>query len=47
MVTLTIIFIILFVPPARRILLRMLSALFGALGLMAFVTRNSSSPRKQ
>lgn len=46
MISLIILLIVLFVPATRRILLRMLSTVFGALGLVFLVSRNPPSRRK-
>jgi len=46
MVTLTIILLLLFVPPARGLLVRLFSIILGALGIVAFVARDSSSRRR-
>lgn len=47
MITLTIILTLIFVPPARRIALHILSSLFGALGIVFLVSRDSSHTRRQ
>lgn len=46
MVTLGIVLLVLLVPASRRILLRMVSSVLGAIGIVSAVTRNPPSRRK-
>ncbi len=46
MITLTIILLLLFVPPARRVLGALLGGLFSVLGLAFLITRNSGGRHK-